>query len=511
MKKIIGYIVILLLFAGTIAGIYYCVQYYTRDLSYYEQKLEQLEEENRLQKEKYEELIEGYVLEISEYELTIKQMTESMDSLESQLQNSNNNYQTALQTIEEYKTQVSSLQSNITTLEEQLESLQTLNSNYSYKISQLESSIATLNQTIATLNDQIKYYEELIESYNFDNKSVVTFKVNGKTHDVIVVENGQPFNFEVEDPTLLGYSFNGWSKDGIIPITLQGYEFTEDTTLTSLMTEENQVYYGLFGGSSNYYIDGEDRRYGTGRNFYASIDITGTNVDSIRFYCFDDSIMPDSPGYVPNGSDIFEKYGVTELKNYASIENYKLTIEIPTSVISAIDSERYFTSDIYLKCQFEIIDNTFTLTDYFQSYSSTRDVSLFVYSESEINNSSLFIAETNLNKEYTVNFVSSVPNDNASATGNLNFVDGIGSFEWGSFSDDCTLNYTDDCLILVERLPVGVYRMSLYLKNNITTRVSLVHASTFYFENDTLKYIPFPDNGEYAGSYFVIESCTEMA
>lgn len=52
MKKTIGYIVIVLLFAMSIAGIYYCVKYYTRDLSHYEQQIEQLENENKLQEKK---------------------------------------------------------------------------------------------------------------------------------------------------------------------------------------------------------------------------------------------------------------------------------------------------------------------------------------------------------------------------------------------------------------------------------------------------------------------------
>lgn len=499
--------VVLYIFWPAIVGTINDNAYYTaEDL---QQAYDKGFDDANFEKEELLNQIDGYTVIISEYELTIKQMTESMDSLESQLQNSNNNYQTALQTIEEYKTQVTSLQSSITTLEEQLESLQTLNSNYSYKISQLESSIVTLNQTIATLNDQITYYEELIESYNFDNKSIITFKVNNKTHDVVVVENGQPFDFEVEDPALLGYSFNGWSKDGITPITLQGYEFTEDTTLTPLMTEENQVYNVRFSASSKYIVD-QTRGYSVGHGGIASINIIGANVNSIRMYGVS-STVPGPSNNISGYNEIFEKYGLTELKNYASIEDSKLTIEIPTSVISAIDSDRYFTSDTYSKFQFEIINNTLTLSDFFRSYSSTQDVSKYVYDESKINYSVLFNAETNLNKQYTIEFESSASSDCGSATGKLTFINGVGSFEWTSFSDDCFYSYSDDCYILLEKMPVGVYSIYLYLKNDITNRDALVHASLFYFDSETLDYISLSFNGRETGSSFLIKSVTEMA
>lgn len=461
------------------------------------------------EKEEFLNQIDGYTVIISEYELTIKQMTESMDSLKSQLQNSNNNYQTALQTLEEYKTQVSSLQSNITTLEEQLESLQTLNSNYSYKISQLESSIATLNQTIATLNDQIKYYEELIESYNFDNKSILTFKVDGKTHDVIVIENGQPFNFEVEDPTLLGYSFDGWSIDGINPITLQGYEFTEDTILTPLLVEENQIYNIKFGARSSY-LDDQSRSHAVGHSGYALIDITGTNINSIRMYGLS-ATVPGPTNDISSYQELFEGFGLTELKTYSSIEESKLKIEIPTSAVKTYFPESNFTSDTYARFQFEIIDSVFTFSDYFRSYSSTGDISYFVYNGSEITTSKLFNAEMNLNNQYLIYFKSGSSSNSWTATGRISFTNGVGTFEWTEFSENCPYSYTSDCYILLEKIPVGVYSIYLYLNNDITNRDVLVHSSQFYFDSETLEYISLSFDGRESGSIITIESCSEVA
>lgn len=506
MKNFLKFTVFIIFLPLLAAFIYYCVQYYTRDFSYYEQKVEQLEEENRLQKEKYEELIESYVLEISEYELTIKQMTESIDSLESQLQNSNNNFQIVTDKLKEYIAQVSSLQSNITTLEEQVEDLQSLNAEYSAQINELQQTIATLNQTIATLNDKITYYEELIASYNFDNKSVVTFKVNGKTHDVIVVENGQPFDFEVEDPTLLGYSFNGWSIDGINPITLQGYEFTEDTTLTALIVEENQVYYIECAGQSEYE---EDHSITLELSFYASIDITGTDINSIRLYRFDTTTNPDSPSYVTNGSDVFGVVGLTDLKDYANIEDNELLIEIPTNIISSGSSLIHYYSDIYAKFQFGIVNKTFTFTDIFLTASDLNDVSNYVYCGSEVTISSLMNTELNLNKQYKVEFYPVSPSG-ISPTGKLTFTNGVGSFEWTSIPSDSNYSFTEECIVLVEKLPVGVYRMSLYLNLNNVDAIAFVHGSNFYFDDETLEYIPCIDSGNNTGS-FVIKSVTEIA
>ena len=485
MKKTIGYIVIVLLFAMSIAGIYYCVKYYTRDLSHYEQQIEQLENENKLQEQKYKQLIEGYLSDISDYQLTIKEMTESMDSLESQLNKSNNNYQTALQTIEEYKAQVSSLQANISNLEEQVEELQFLNTIYSSQFDELQQNITTLNQTIATLNDQITFYEDLIESYDFVNKSIVTFKVDNKTYDVVVVENGQPFNYEIEDPTLLGYSFNGWTIDGVTPITLQGYEFTEDTTLTPFMTEENQVYYGQFLGESLYYTTlstSVQVQVAEKDGGYSKIDIVGNNINSIVFY---DYVVSDNDVVF---SSIYESYGLINLKDYAIIEGNKLKVEIPTSVINAIYPERDFTSDTFVKYEFELINGVLTLVDFFKCCQIRDDSMTYVYETSEVSMSSILSPDFQSNQSFELVFKER-GSDDIYLKAQIDFNNGEPDLAYTYINETMAFEYTEDCPIIVKSSSLGIYYLSLSLKSKVTGEMVKIYDGEFYINLNTSKMI----------------------
>ena len=298
MKKIIGYIVILLLFAGTIAGIYYCVQYYTRDLSYYEQKLEQLEEENSV----YKEDIAEYLAKIEEDKNTINTLNEqilqyqeqnttnqetisalesSKQQLETQVENlteSNNSNLAIIAeneiTISNLQAQVEQLQSTVGDNTEQIEqlnntitSLQNINSQLQQSnednlttISSLNSQIESLNEQISDLIEQsqnnssivnslnaqiaqlqqtIEYYEEFVSQFEAGDKVIATFEFDGSVYSVQIVDKNSTLT--IEDPTSTDYvQFNYWTVDGE-QVDLSSYTITQSTTFVANVTHKYDV------------------------------------------------------------------------------------------------------------------------------------------------------------------------------------------------------------------------------------------------------------------------------
>lgn len=298
MKKIIGYIVILLLFAGTIAGIYYCVQYYTRDLSYYEQKLEQLEEENSA----YKDDIAKYLAKIEEDKNTINSLNEqilqyqeqnttnqetisaleaSKQQLETQVENLTESNNSNLAIIAENETTISNLQAQVEQLQstvgdnaEQIEqlnntisSLQNINSQLQQSnednlttISSLNSQIESLNEQISDLIEQsqnnssivnslnaqiaqlqqtIEYYEEFLKQFETGDKVIVTFEFNGSVYDVQILDKNSKVT--VDDPTSTDYvQFNYWTVDGE-QVDLSTYTITQSTTFVANVTHKYDV------------------------------------------------------------------------------------------------------------------------------------------------------------------------------------------------------------------------------------------------------------------------------
>ena len=298
MKKTIGYIVIVLLFAMGIAGIYYCVQYYTRDLSYYEQKVEQLEKENFTNKSE----IAKYLAQIKEDKNTINSLNEqilqyqeqnttnqetisalesSKQQLETQVENlteSNNSNLAIIAeneiTISNLQAQVEQLQSTVGDNTEQIEqlnntitSLQNINSQLQQSnednlttISSLNSQIESLNEQISDLIEQsqnnssivnslnaqiaqlqqtIEYYEEFVSQFESGDKVIATFEFDGSVYSVQIVDKNSTLT--IEDPTSTDYvQFNYWTVDGE-QVDLSSYTITQSTTFVANVTHKYDV------------------------------------------------------------------------------------------------------------------------------------------------------------------------------------------------------------------------------------------------------------------------------
>ena len=340
MKKVIGYIMIVLLFAGSIAGIYFGIKYNgvkndKANIDAYKQQIEELTnnvkdltsdiEDLESLVASQEETITGLTGEKSELEATITSLNETISSLTAQ--------------VEEYQSQIETLNSTIASKDELLEE-------YSSTIANLQSQIESLNATITSLNNMITYYEELIASYDFAGKSIITFKVKDNVYDVIVAESDETFHYDVTDPSLIGYTFTGWSSDNETTIDLQNTTFSQDTTLYALFEEKTETY--TVNSSATIRTT---EHTATIVDFNSYINVTGSTANNVELLSYTLSNLLD----------------ITEpLSDFTTVKDSSIEIVIPMSFIS----ENYpdllpsIESDTYFKAVYSFFGDEFILTDF---------------------------------------------------------------------------------------------------------------------------------------------------
>ncbi len=340
MKKVIGYIMIVLLFAGSIAGIYFGIKYNSvkndkANIDAYKQQIEELTnnvkdltsdiEDLESLVASQEETITGLTGDKAELEATVASLNDTISSLTAQ--------------VEEYQSQIETLNSTIASKDELLEK-------YSSTIANLQSQIESLNATITSLNNMITYYEELIASYDFAGKSIITFKVKDNVYDVIVAESDETFHYDVTDPSLIGYTFTGWSSDNETTIDLQNTTFPQDTTLYALFEEKTETY--TVNSSATIRTT---EHTATIVDFNSYINVTGSTVNNVELLSYTLSNLLD----------------ITEpLTNFTTVKDSSIEIVIPMSFIS----ENYpdllpsIESDTYFKAVYSYFGDEFILTDF---------------------------------------------------------------------------------------------------------------------------------------------------
>ena len=252
MRKVLKIFVFVLFVPLLVGCIYYCVKYYSQDFSSYEQKIEQLEEENQLQKDEYDKLedensaykddIAEYLAKIEEDKNTINSLNEqilqyqeqnttnqetisalesSKQQLETQVQNlteSNNSNLAIIAeneiTISNLQAQVEQLQSSVGGNTEQIEqlnntitSLQNLNTQLQQANENNSTTISSLNSQIANLNDQINSLTEISQdSVNIINS--LNSQIDELEQTIAYYENFVS-QFEAGDKVIATFEFNG--------------------------------------------------------------------------------------------------------------------------------------------------------------------------------------------------------------------------------------------------------------------------------------------------------------
>lgn len=389
MKRIIGYLMIVLLFAGSVCGAVFGVKYAKINEKYNENGSSQNEQIKSLQK-----TIVEYKKRITAYETTIDSNAKKIEQLNNELSQykglseEQEDVILALQeSIDELESsnetltaQIAALNETIDELETALDQNETLIDSYVAQLAVLESMIDSLDSTISQLNDSLKYYQELIECFDLTNKAILTFKVDGTTYDVAIVEKNGKCTAEIEEPAMLGYSFCGWSIDGETVVDLSSQIFAENTTLIALKQVEEQTYSTV--SSVKNYIS--QNNVSIDDSFVATITVNGSNVTSVdvdRVYGQD---------LLPVGID---------LKNFAAISGNKLTIDVPMTYIESNFPSYVPTIEFssYFYAEFELISEGFILQEYAR-ISSTNQTKF----DSEITSSSAFISNDTLTNDYTV-------------------------------------------------------------------------------------------------------------
>ena len=173
-KKIIGYLVIILLVLGTVGCIYFGIEY----ISYndYKSNASSLNSQIESLKTEKEELLN----EKSQLQLQIVANEENISSLTIQLEESEADKEllnaqisslqaenvTLNETIVSLNSQIVTLNNNIISLQQELEELSDENDGYVSQISSLQAEIVTLNNEILDLEAQLEVYENMtIEDY----------------------------------------------------------------------------------------------------------------------------------------------------------------------------------------------------------------------------------------------------------------------------------------------------------------------------------------------------------
>lgn len=292
-KKIVGLIIMIVLFCGSICGIYYGIKYHNIDNQVVEdssgmvslvdelrKSVSNLEEEKttltqqlHILQEQYDSLnqlrqkledtnnsleIENAGLQKRFEELDIQnaELETQISDLNKQITNLNSQIDTLNKTLEDnkvsYDEEILNLQIQVTTLQAQVNSLNLTIDDLNSKINSYEEKTIELNTTIANLNNRIEEYEQEIENYKIIieklkeiNSCVVTFYVDGEVYNVQQVKKTEsPAN--IDNPSKDSYIFDGWTISGsteiIDPFT---YSVVEDVDFVASIRKNKIVTFSV--------------------------------------------------------------------------------------------------------------------------------------------------------------------------------------------------------------------------------------------------------------------------
>lgn len=210
MKKFIGWLIIGLLFAGTVCGVYFGISYYSLDI---DTALE-------------EEYDKGY-----------------SDALNGSESNYMTLYQQALEDLQIAQSDKSELQS-------QLENALNENSDNQDLIQNLRNQLSSKDNEIDALEDTVTLYQLMFEAYEDIDKLQVTFVLfdNGDEtpYDVQFIDENECLSAVVA-PT--ASDFEGWSLT-------KGGELIDD--ITTMQVTENMTIYGMFTNTVTFMVNGEE-------------------------------------------------------------------------------------------------------------------------------------------------------------------------------------------------------------------------------------------------------------
>lgn len=258
MKKVLGYVMIILLFAGSICGITFGIMWNDVNNEYqnsidteYIQQLEQtienltnyqeellfqidnLTKENQEYISKNQELnntvtiltgqVDDLTKQVEEYTVTIEENNTTISSLEEEIDELKNDISENQTLINELNEQIESLKSQNATLQETIDNhlvtISTLNGtidtlnvtieNLKGDKNNLQQSINELTSQVSSLEQEIENYKSIIETLQRENFATVVFKIENEVVSTQNIKKGT-HPTTIEDERLNDESFKGW-------------------------------------------------------------------------------------------------------------------------------------------------------------------------------------------------------------------------------------------------------------------------------------------------------------
>lgn len=290
MKQFFGYLMIILLFGGSICGVVFGIKliqannqidnlYTEEEVEHkYQQYIDQISKKNVVidelngqltilitENEQHETTISNLQSSISEKDSQIETLTSEkttltgqiktlnsqITELNSQIETLSEDKENNLAQIEELQSEKSALETQVSTLtasvNEKDQTIQTLTADkteleeeisaLTVTISENETTISGLNSQILTLQNEITRLEGLLEGYEdiMNETYSVDFYVDDLLFSTKVAKRGEKVS-PPDSPTKNFYSFIGWSLDKVDIVDLTSYTINDNTILYAMFT-----------------------------------------------------------------------------------------------------------------------------------------------------------------------------------------------------------------------------------------------------------------------------------
>lgn len=439
MKKVLGYIMIIILFAGSIAGIVFGVKFKnvndkyqnSTDTEYIEQleqtikNLTNYQEELLLQIDNLTKENQEYILKNKELNNTVTTLTGQVDNLTKQVEEysvtiEENNTTISLleEEIDELKNDISENQTLINELNEQIELLKSQNAtlqetidNHLVTISTLNGTIDILNETIENLKDdknnlqqsinelnsqvssleqEIENYKSIIETLQRENFATVIFKIENEVVSTQSIKKGT-HPTEIEDERLNDESFKGWIIENTIDI-VDPYTYDIENNVTFVAYFEKTSYQVTFK-VNNAIVDTQTVNVGQ----YATDYVVSDTEDYVFDYWTVNGVKVDNISTYPINSDTefvaFLKYYKTVTYKVAGQEDYVVKVlegnKIEEKYVPTFTNNTYFAgweynNQLIDETNFLVVDNVILVAKLNNINSSYHFVSLVDYNTPDL-------------------------------------------------------------------------------------------------------------------------------
>ena len=286
MKKFVGYLMIIILFAGSIAGIYFGIRFKISqdELANYSESIQIIEDlKNKLEiadsreeeitasllvvtqeRDGYKQDVQSLTIQINakderiseletkaeEDKISIANLTAEKTRLENELATSEEENTTKQAKIEELNGRISEFETNLSNtqsakaeIEAERDQLQSDKTALEAQIAQANERINSLEADKLALQNEVSRLTDLLAGYDDIKNGTfeVGFYIKGVHYTTKVVKNGASVQEIERTSDTNEYRFDGWSLDKINAVDPTTVAITENTTFYALITPKFAV------------------------------------------------------------------------------------------------------------------------------------------------------------------------------------------------------------------------------------------------------------------------------